>query len=465
MKRILKKYELTIVFMMKVCLYLSLFATFLLAFGVRNWQLLRLSRTAVVTATAYGFVSVVLTAIYGKFDIGKRKSKPIINSLVLATLVTDIFFFFFLQIMNTNPANNNEFHLHDLGLLPIVIVIQISLIILFTYFGNYVYFCINPPERCIVITANQQSLTQLVKAVKRYRKQYQIRYAVRYDEPRIYRLIAQCDTVFMYDIPVKERTQLVDYCYQSSKNVYFNPEIADVLELNSKHVMLDDLSMYSDSPKDLAPEQKFIKRLMDIVISFVAIVVTSPIMIACMIAVKLDDKGKIFFKQKRATKGGKVFSLIKFRTMKESCDNYSATQDDDRITKVGKILRKYRIDELPQFLNILKGDMSVVGPRPEMLSNIYEYTRDLPEFEYRLRVKAGLTGYAQINGKYNTSPKDKLILDLMYIESYSLWKDLQLIFQTLIVLLKSSESTEGFRGNGQPEATFTEFKEEETEHE
>ena len=129
--------------------------------------------------------------------------------------------------------------------------------------------------------------------------------------------------------------------------------------------------------------------------------------------------------------------------MKENVENYSSTAGDDRITKTGHILRKTRMDELPQILNILKGEMSLVGPRPEMLENVYSYTEDLPEFEYRLRVKAGLTGYAQIAGKYNTSPRDKLILDLMYIENYSIWKDVKLIFQTLIVLFKS-DSTEGF---------------------
>ena len=125
--------------------------------------------------------------------------------------------------------------------------------------------------------------------------------------------------------------------------------------------------------------------------------------------------------------------------------NRSVTSDDDRITKVGKYLRKFRIDELPQIINIFKGEMSVVGPRPEMIENVDQYTKALPEFSYRLRVKAGLTGFAQIAGKYNTSPKDKLVMDLMYIEHYSIWRDIKLIFQTLTVFLKASDSTEAFR--------------------
>ena len=171
----------------------------------------------------------------------------------------------------------------------------------------------------------------------------------------------------------------------------------------------------------------------------------------------MTDGGSVFFKQKRATKNGKIFEVYKFRTMRENVTNYSSVNGDARITKAGKILRRFRLDELPQFFNILRGDMSLVGPRPEMLENVYSYTADLPEFRYRLRVKAGLTGYAQIAGKYNTSPRDKLILDLMYIENYSLWKDIKLIFQTLIVLFKS-DSTEAFKEK--QEVEFIRFKDE-----
>ena len=202
--------------------------------------------------------------------------------------------------------------------------------------------------------------------------------------------------------------------------------------------------MLNFNVEGLTLEQRFFKRAFDIVVSAVAIVLSSPIWIIAAIAIKAGDGGPVFFKQKRATRNGRVFHVYKFRTMKVNAGNRSATADDDRITKAGHILRKTRMDELPQFLNIFLGDMSFVGPRPEMLENVYSYTAALPEFEYRLRVKAGLTGYAQIAGKYNTTPKDKLIMDMMYIERYSFWSDIKLCFQTLIVLIKS-DSTEGFQ--------------------
>ena len=227
------------------------------------------------------------------------------------------------------------------------------------------------------------------------------------------------------------------------RNIYFSPEISDIVEINSKHTILDDISLINLPVKELSIEQRFMKRCVDVVFSLTAIIITSPIWLICAIAIKLNDGGKVFFKQKRATKNGKVFEVYKFRTMKENVTNYSAVADDERVTTVGKILRRYRLDEFPQFLNILFGDMSLVGPRPEMLENVYLYTEEYPEFAYRLRVKAGLTGYAQIAGKYNTTPKYKLILDLMYIENYSILKDIKLILQTLIVFFKP-DSTEAF---------------------
>ena len=164
------------------------------------------------------------------------------------------------------------------------------------------------------------------------------------------------------------------------------------------------------------------------------------------IGVKLSSPGPIIFRQERVGKDKKNFYMYKFRSMRaqDGSIHVSAKKDDDRITKVGRIIRKFRIDELPQLINVLKSDMSIVGPRPEMLENVEKYTDDLPEFRYRLRAKAGLTGLAQIYGKYNTSHRDKLIMDLAYIQQYSVWLDLKLILRTALVLLTPEESTEAF---------------------
>ena len=185
----------------------------------------------------------------------------------------------------------------------------------------------------------------------------------------------------------------------------------------------------------------------DIVISMAGLVLTSPVMLATAIVLKASGNGSVLFRQDRATINGRIFQIIKFRTMypenreEENC--LSARKDDVRVTPVGRFLRKYRIDELPQLWNVLRGDMSIVGPRPEMLENVDRYTREVPEFAYRQQMKAGLTGLAQIEGKYNTSPKDKAILDLLYIENFSLSYDFKLMLRTLPVFFRR-DSTEGF---------------------
>lgn len=197
----------------------------------------------------------------------------------------------------------------------------------------------------------------------------------------------------------------------------------------------------------LSIEQAFIKRAMDIGISLFMLILTSPILIVTALAIKLYDRGPVFFYQERCTKNGKIFLICKFRSMivdaEKSGISIPATDHDPRITPVGRLIRKVRIDELPQLLNILKGDMSLVGPRPERIEHVDMYSDRIPEFAYRLKVKGGLTGYAQVYGKYNTTAYDKLKMDLMYIQNYSLLLDIEILFKTIKILFEK-ESTEGF---------------------
>lgn len=443
MKSIIKKLQYSVVLLLKLFLYLGVFVIFFGLFGIKNWQLLVFSRTSGVTMLTFATVGLGMLAAYGRYDIGKRKSKPIIYSIGLAAVITDVVTYIELSIMNTNTANNQKFILEDLSVLVAVIIIQVLFIVGMVYFGNYLYFRMNRPEKSCVITGSQESLNQVYYGINKFKLQYDVKYIVDYRDKDYKKYIDKSDTVFLCDVPIVKRKEIIEYCYQEMKNIYFNPEISDIVEMNARHVVLDDVSLINFNVTELTLEQRFIKRTMDIVISILMLIISSPIWLIASVAIKMNDKGKIFFKQKRATKDGRIFEVYKFRTMKENVVNHSVTSDDDRITSVGKILRKTRMDELPQILNILKGDMSLVGPRPEMMENVHSYTKKIPEFEYRLRVKAGLTGYAQIAGKYNTSPRDKLILDLMYIENYTIWKDIKLLLQTLIIFFKS-DSTEAF---------------------
>ena len=442
---ILHRFQKTVVFILKATLYILLGATFFLILGTEHVWLLNLSRTAGVTLVTFCVLEIALVSVFGGYAIGRLKSKPIITSLSLATLATDVVTHLQLCIMNVNENNNDHFVYESPLLLLLVMVIQVAIIILLTYFGQWTYFTINPPEKCCVITSSVESLNNIMPKIMRYKKQYDVVDMVHYTSENVFDIINRSDTVFLYDVPSNYRVLLSEYCYSKTKNIYFNFEMTDIVTLGAKSSLLDDKPMVSAVVRDLTFEQRLVKRTMDIVVSLAGLVVLGPIMLLIALLIKLDDGGAVFFRQRRATKGGKLFEVYKFRTMKEAGSiNLSARTDDDRITRVGKYLRKFRVDELPQLINILKGEMSLVGPRPEMVENVDKYTEELPEFSYRLRVKGGLTGYAQIAGKYNTSPKDKLVLDLMYIEKYSLWLDFKLIMQTVTVLLRAGDSTKAF---------------------
>ena len=442
---ILYKFQKTVIFILKITMYICLFASFFLIFGTEYEWIIHLSRTTGVTFVTFCVMEAALVSVYGGYAVGRLKSKPIVTSLALATYVTDIVTHLQLCIMNVNENNNSHFVYESPHLLILVMAIQGALIIFFTYFGNYVYFTINPPEKCCVITSSEQSLNNIMPKIRRYKKQYNVVHMIHYTSKNVFDIINDCDTVFLYDIPTTEKALLNEYCYARNKNIYYNFEMYDVVMLGARPAILDDKPLVSAVVRDLTFEQRFVKRAMDIIMSGIGLIVCGPLMLVCAALIKAEDGGSIFFRQLRATKGGELFNVYKFRTMKEeNAENRSVTSDDDRITKVGKYLRKFRIDELPQLINIFKGEMSVVGPRPEMVENVDKYTAELPEFSYRLRVKGGLTGYAQIAGKYNTSPKDKLVLDLMYIEKYSLWLDFKLIMQTVTVFFRAGDSTKAF---------------------
>lgn len=442
---------------LRTILYVLLMAVFFVVMSVENKPLLIVSRTMGITLLTFTFVGMLFLKIYGGYDIGRKKSKPIIYSLLLAVIFTDCVTYIEVMIMNTITPDINAFRITSLEWLVVTMVVQIIVIIVFTYGGNAFYFYLHDPESCCIIASSKEGIRRVVRGIKKYKKQYKIEYIVHYHKKDLKKYIDRVQAVFICEVPSAEREEIINYCYETRKNIYFTPEIADVVESNAENYLLDDISVFNYNVKSLSLEQRFVKRFMDLTLAFVMALVSSPIWIVSAISIKMYDHGSILFKQKRATLNGRIFDVYKFRTMKENVENRSVTKDDDRITPPGKILRKIRMDELPQLLNIIKGDMSFVGPRPEMLENVSAYTDELPEFKYRLRVKAGLTGYAQIAGKYNTSPKDKLMMDLLYIEKYSVWKDIQLLFQTAIVFLKA-DSTEAF--DTELDMEFDDFDEE-----
>jgi len=254
--------------------------------------------------------------------------------------------------------------------------------------------------------------------------------------------------VVINDVPAELRNDILKYCYGISKSTYIVPKLTDIMVKGTDDISTFDTPMLLVSSEGLNPIEAFLKRLVDLLVSGLVMIPGSLLMLAIALAIKLEDGGPVFYTQKRVTKGGKPFDILKFRSMivnaEEATGAVLACEDDPRITRVGKFLRSCRLDEFPQFLNILKGDMSLVGPRPERVELAEEIMQEMPEFAYRTKVKAGLTGYAQVYGKYNTNNYDKLRLDLIYIEQYSVLLDIKLMLMTPQILFRK-EATEGVK--------------------
>ena len=267
-----------------------------------------------------------------------------------------------------------------------------------------------------------------------------------FDAPAVLDGINSCDTIVFMEIDARRRAEYMEKCLEQRKVFFFVPEFADIICRGcAVKTFLDTPLMRYDYNYEKRRSYVF-KRACDIFFSLLFLILLSPVMLAAAIAIRMEDGGPVFYRQERVTLDGKTFNIVKFRSMVVDAERFGAvpaTENDPRITRVGRLLRQTRIDELPQLLNILAGHMSFVGPRPERILHVALYQQQVPEFKYRLRVKGGLTGYAQVYGKYNTSPEDKLKLDMLYIENQSLLLDFKLVLLTIKIIFRP-ESTEGF---------------------
>jgi exopolysaccharide biosynthesis polyprenyl glycosylphosphotransferase len=258
------------------------------------------------------------------------------------------------------------------------------------------------------------------------------------------------DAIFVAGVNSRCRNGILKYCKEEGITGFFLPHVGDLIMQESMHIQSFDSPVLFVTRSVIRPEYRIVKRIFDFCMSLLGIIVLSPVMAVTAVAIKAYDGGPALYKQVRLTTDGKEFKIWKFRSMrvdaeKDGVARLSTGDKDDRITPIGKIVRKCRLDELPQLFNILKGDMSIVGPRPERPEIAEQYYESIPDFKLRLQVKAGLTGYAQVYGKYNTDPYEKLEFGLLYINNMCVLTDLKLIFATVMVLF-SSESTTGVEG-------------------
>lgn len=394
------------------------------------------------------FIYIGLFVIIGKglhaFKIGVERKANLLASAVLTALTVD-----FLEIF-ISMAITGQFRffwqffrlylLMWLGQSLILCILVIPLVNL--------YRKIFPPLEVVEIYSGEEgNLYQKINEVP-YKYHVADFITCNVPEKEIRDAIRQYDAVLIgNNVSSNEKDRVLKICFKENKRVYFVPRISDILIRSSDNVNLWDTPVFLNKNAGISPISAAVKRFFDIVLSALALIILSPIMIGVAIAIKAEDGGPVFYKQERVTKNGKHFMILKFRSMIVDAEKdgrpHPAGEKDDRITKTGHFIRACRFDELPQLINIIKGDMSIVGPRPERYEQVEEYTKENPEFALREKVKGGLTGYAQVYGKYNTTSLDKVKLDLIYITNYSLLLDLQIIFETVKILFRK-ESTQGF---------------------
>lgn len=394
----------------------------------------------------YLVLQLIFLYVVGGLKIGVYRKRSVILSQAIGYFITDMILLIVLILMVGQVSRIRGLVRRTLEMY----VIQFAFAMGFTLLLELLFHRLYRPKTMMILYENSRP-SKLAGKIQTRSDRYDIVGSMKVDENWMEEIGHRRQenwftAVLLHDISSPMRNDILKFCYQYNLQTYLLPKISDVLIRSAEDVEIFDSPILCVKEYGMTYGQGVVKRGLDIIFSALGIVLTSPVMLITAIAIKAHDKGPVFFTQERCTKNRKKFRIYKFRSMVVDAEKDGvarlATEKDDRITPVGRFIRKTRIDELPQFFNILKGDMSIVGPRPERPEIIEEYMREFPEFVFRMKAKAGLTGYAQVYGKYNTTAYDKLKLDLWYVQRYSLWLDVRLVLMTIKILFMK-ESTEG----------------------
>lgn len=384
----------------------------------------------------------ILFNVNGLFTLSRKRYSELILSLSVALLNLFI-------IMMAASFFMREFA-YSRSVLAVTAFLQFVMLSVWKYMFWRIERASIYPKNALLIG----SKVECVRIFTRLNAQPQLNYKVRYMcndcEGEPWQKVAEdIDLIIVCsDMRLKDKAEIVHFCHKNGKQVFLIPDVYELFCSSAELEKIDDIPVFR--PQYLKPnlEQRSLKRMLDIAISTMTLLLLWPIMLLVAIAIKLDSSGPVFYGQIRSGRDEKQFKVYKFRSMRQNAEKQTgpvfATEDDPRITKVGKLLRATRLDELPQIFNVLAGDMSIVGPRPERPFFVEQFKKEIPEYIYRHNVKPGITGMAQVYGKYNTTPYDKLIYDLIYIQKCNVVTDLVIMLQTIRVLFIKS-STEGVK--------------------
>lgn len=387
----------------------------------------------------YLVLYVLFAKLYGGFQIGISRISEIIYSQCIAQLFAGAAMYCVICLLTYAAANP----------LPLLGAMGVGMLVgaLWAQLANRLNNRLFPPKRTAIIYDYEEAY-RAIEGIHKMSWKFDVQEAVSISAglDTVLARIEDAEAVFLCGISSSERNSILKFCVEQDIEAYIRPKIGDLLLSSARRIHLMNLPVLYCQRNQTSLWYQTFKRGLDLLIAGVALVVLSPFLALTALAVKLYDGGPVLYKQQRLTKDGRTFGILKFRSMRVDAEKDGvarlASEKDERITPVGKVIRAIRFDELPQLINILKGDMSIVGPRPERPEIAAQYEETMPEFSLRLQVKAGLTGYAQVYGKYNTSPYDKLQMDLIYIANQSMVQDIKLMLATVKVLFMR-ESTEG----------------------
>lgn len=392
----------------------------------------------------YFVMIVVFSNAFGGYKVGYLRNWDVITTQIMAVIVTNGMSYIQLCLIGNWKLKEN--------LTPILILtgVDIVLVVAWVILMRWIYANLFPPHQMLMIHGDI-SPDAIMNKLETRQDRFHIKETIHINQgvEAVLDKIDEFEVTLIGDIPAHERNIFLKYCFARNIRCYSIPKISDIMITSAANIELFDSPLMLFRNNGITAGQACAKRIMDVVISVIGIILSSPIMLIIILAIKLYDHGPVFYKQERLTKDGAPFQILKFRSMivdSEKDGARLASKHDDRITPVGRVIRRLHFDELPQLFNVLCGDMAFVGPRPEREEIYAEYEQYIPQFRYRLKMKAGLTGYAQVYGNYQTVPYDKLKLDLTYIEKFSIWLDIKLIFMTVKILFQK-EKSEGVDDN------------------
>ena len=439
-----KSYQKTFAMRGMKVLYAVLRTTVFMAcwlfFYAKNIEYSHISRINLLVGCLYFIITALLDRVYKAFDVGTSRVSELVYSQSLTNIVAAGVFYLLFSIFRGKFINP----------LPLLLMLVYQLIgsLIWCKWANKIYFSLNQPKKTVVIYRQASDLYKL-KEVNHFSSKFDVQKQIENPKEDLQRLLKEIndyEAIFISGISLKLRNGITKHCIEKDIPCYILPHVGDVVMASAKHMQMFSVPIMRVSRASPPIEFLITKRAFDVLASLAGIAIASPIMLLTALAIKAYDRGPVIYKQVRLTKNGKKFFVLKFRSMVVHAEKDGiacmATQNDCRITPVGKLIRATRMDELPQLFNVLKGEMSIVGPRPERPEIAQQYAKTMPAFSLRLQVKAGLTGLAQVYGKYNTPPYDKLKMDLLYINKMSVAEDLRLIFATIKILFMP-ESTEG----------------------